>query len=185
MKKVVFGALFLVLMGTTLTFTSCEKSEDELIENTIQDNFKKSETMDDPTSHLRLSTFEKPDTVSYNFVQKKAKITVADLWSKKSRCMKIGICKWFPKDRTSISDNNYQALLSGRTIFIFTDDILKSDKFVLYFQNRTFGVSNNDLTFVVSDDIFISSTKKISAGDYPFKSSLGSYGGYEISLTDR
>ena len=26
MKKVVFGALFLALIGTTLTFTSCEKT---------------------------------------------------------------------------------------------------------------------------------------------------------------
>ena len=30
MKNVVFGALFLALIGTTLTFTSCEKSEDVL-----------------------------------------------------------------------------------------------------------------------------------------------------------
>lgn len=173
--------MFLALVGIAITFTSCEKTD--LISEQTEENLR-SETATDPTAHLILSAYENPSEVTAEAVAKEEKIVIADLWSKKSKCKKIGICEWFPRDATteSLIDESYEDLLSGRSIIINVKSILSAKKISLYFQNNTLGISSQDLEFVVSDDIYIGTSNKIKAGVYFINTNMGEFGGYEIPI---
>lgn len=96
MKKLLYGTLVLALVGIAFTFSSCEKNN--IIEEQNQAEFRRTNISVDPTAHLMLSAYENPNNVQIRTVAKGRSITIADLWSKKSKCKKIGICKWFPKE---------------------------------------------------------------------------------------
>lgn len=181
LQKLLFGSVILALVGIAVTFTSCEKTD--LISNQTVENLR-SEIATDPTAHLMLSAYENPSEVTIETVAKEGKIVIADLWSKKSKCKKIGVCKWFPKDvkKESLIGEAYKELLSGRSIIINVESILSAKKISLYFQNSTEGVSSRDLEFVISDDIYIGTSNKIKAGVYFINTKMGEFGGYEIPI---
>lgn len=124
MKKLLYGTLVLALVGIAFTFSSCEKNN--IIEEQNQAEFRRTNISVDPTAHLMLSAYENPNNVQIRTVAKGGSITIADLWSKKSKCKKIGICKWFPKEvkPEMLFEISRRNLLSGRTIIINVKDML-------------------------------------------------------------
>lgn len=172
-------------------FIACNKKEEPPTENersltTI------SGSIDDPTASLTFKVILTPSDINYieNNVITGA---IADLWSKRSGCKKIGICKWFPKVFEPADPNVYSDLLIGRSVIfpIILDANGNIKPITLAFTSTPDFLEEDDKVFRIDEDFFIEVTDNmnlpfnqliINQGDVNFDPNIGEFGGYHVQI---